>query len=61
MEDQILAAMNTSDTTERPCVEETSGSIRHDEDGIDRVFSGGVGVTASVFYSGTLGATATVR
>jgi hypothetical protein len=28
MEDPILATMNTSDTTERPCVEETSGSIR---------------------------------
>ncbi len=26
MEDLILATMNTSDTTERPCVEETSGS-----------------------------------
>jgi len=28
MEDPILATMNTSVTTERPCVEETSGSIR---------------------------------
>ena len=28
MEDPILATMNTSDTTERPCVEETSGLDR---------------------------------
>ena len=28
MEDPILATVNTSDTTKRPCVEETSGSIR---------------------------------
>ncbi len=28
MEDPILVTMKTSDTTERPCVEETSGSNR---------------------------------